>query len=381
MPVMEAVAPAVRPTDQEWHEGVPALEGGRPRGGRALLLAVALSAGLVVVASLWGAGQVLAFRAAHAGRILPGAEVEGVELTGLNRPAALAALEAALVPRLDRAVALTWGSERFEVTPRSLGAVTDVERLVDEALARSSERTWLELARMRWLGSGLGYRRSVALTVAQEPVAAFVDEVAAGVDRPSADARIDVQDAGVTLFGEQVGLAVIREPTALGLQQAVVSGADEVPLGVEGLAPQVTAADLGEVLVVDQSERVVSLYEGGQLARSWDVASGTSTYPTPLGEFEVGVKRDMPSWYNPAPDTWGADMPASIPPGPGNPLGLRALNWIDAEGRDDGIRFHGTQAVSSIGNAASHGCVRMRNADVVELFDLVEVGARILSVP
>jgi lipoprotein-anchoring transpeptidase ErfK/SrfK len=88
----------------------------------------------------------------------------------------------------------------------------------------------------------------------------------------------------------------------------------------------------------------------------------------------------MPSWSNPAPNGWGRGMPTYIGPGPGNPLGLRALNWNTLDGVDTAIRFHGTQAVGQLGRPASHGCVRLRNSDVIELFDLIDEGATIISV-
>jgi hypothetical protein len=67
-------------------------------------------------------------------------------------------------------------------------------------------------------------------------------------------------------------------------------------------------------------------------------------------------------------------MPAEIPPGPGNPLGVRAINWSAPA-----IRFHGTSATYSLGYNASHGCVRMSNEDVIELYDMIEVGTPIVS--
>ena len=67
-------------------------------------------------------------------------------------------------------------------------------------------------------------------------------------------------------------------------------------------------------------------------------------------------------------------MPASIPPGINNPLGLRAINWSAPA-----IRFHGTQALYSLGYNASHGCVRMSNDDVIELYDMIDVGTPIVS--
>jgi lipoprotein-anchoring transpeptidase ErfK/SrfK len=72
-------------------------------------------------------------------------------------------------------------------------------------------------------------------------------------------------------------------------------------------------------------------------------------------------------------------MPARIGPGPDNPLGVRAINWNRPGGGDTLIRFHGTPNEASIGTAASNGCVRMFNSDVIELYDLVSPGMTIIS--
>jgi len=65
-----------------------------------------------------------------------------------------------------------------------------------------------------------------------------------------------------------------------------------------------------------------------------------------------------------------------IAPGPGNPLGTRAI-YLNAPG----IRIHGTYSSSSIGTYASHGCIRMYIADSEELFDLVDTGTRVIIKP
>jgi L,D-transpeptidase ErfK/SrfK len=64
-----------------------------------------------------------------------------------------------------------------------------------------------------------------------------------------------------------------------------------------------------------------------------------------------------------------------IPPGPGNPLGTRAL-YLDAPG----IRIHGTYSDESIGTYASHGCIRMHISDSEELFGIVPIGTTVLIV-
>jgi lipoprotein-anchoring transpeptidase ErfK/SrfK len=69
------------------------------------------------------------------------------------------------------------------------------------------------------------------------------------------------------------------------------------------------------------------------------------------------------------------DMPAFIGPGPGNPLGTRAMNLSAS-----GIRIHGTPDAGSIGGPASHGCIRMLIHDAEELFDAVDVGTPVMIV-
>jgi L,D-transpeptidase ErfK/SrfK len=105
----------------------------------------------------------------------------------------------------------------------------------------------------------------------------------------------------------------------------------------------------------------------------YPVATGQPSFPTPQGTWEVVAKRMNPTWTNPAPDGWGADMPASIPPGPGNPLGTRAMA-LNASG----ILIHGTYASYSIGSYASHGCIRMLLSDVEALFPQVPTGTPVL---
>jgi hypothetical protein len=155
---------------------------------------------------------------------------------------------------------------------------------------------------------------------------------------------------------------------------ALTSGAPEAELVVRTVEPKESSKDFDQVLLVRIGENKLYLYEDGKVAHSWTVATGLPEYATPTGVFEVTELRYMPTWVNPAPDTWGADMPAEIPPGPGNPLGLRAINWSAPA-----IRFHGTSATYSLGYNASHGCVRMSNEDVIELYDMIEVGTPIVS--
>ena len=113
-------------------------------------------------------------------------------------------------------------------------------------------------------------------------------------------------------------------------------------------------------LVVSIPDRKLALVEHGRVVKIYPVAVGASATPSPAGSFTVVERVNHPTWYRPG---------KVVPPGRRNPLGPR---WIGLSRTGYGI--HGTNRPRSIGRRASHGCIRMRNADVEELFGLVAVG-------
>jgi lipoprotein-anchoring transpeptidase ErfK/SrfK len=113
-------------------------------------------------------------------------------------------------------------------------------------------------------------------------------------------------------------------------------------------------------IVVSIPDRTLILIDSGHIVKTYAVAVGAPATPSPTGTFQVVTRVPDPAWYQPG---------KVVPPGPGNPLGPR---WIGLSQKGYGI--HGTNSPRSIGKAKSHGCIRMRNADVEELFKLVEVG-------
>jgi len=104
-------------------------------------------------------------------------------------------------------------------------------------------------------------------------------------------------------------------------------------------------------------------------------ATAMPGFETPPGTWQIVNKAANPTWVNPDPNGWGAGEPAEIPPGPGNPLGTRAL-YLNAPG----IRIHGTYDSGSIGTYASHGCIRMNISDSEELYGIVPIGTPVLII-
>lgn len=269
--------------------------------------------------------------------------------------AVLTAIEAAL----DHTVTARHGETTWTVTPRALEA----EPLGDDVVAAALTDT----------------PTPVELAFPDGPLEALLTDMAGSLDIAPVHAGVSYTGGTIRTSPGRDGRALDREGAREALLEALRGDGEVVDLEL-GPARARTRGDVGDVLLVRQGERVVELHRDGQVVRSWPVAVGTGGSPTPTGTFTVGAKRFEPTWVNPALDRWGKDLPARIGPGPDNPLGLRALNWNRPGGGDTLIRFHGTPNEASIGTASSNGCVRMFNADVIELYDLVPSGATILSV-
>lgn len=126
------------------------------------------------------------------------------------------------------------------------------------------------------------------------------------------------------------------------------------------------------LLVVDLSDRQVSLYQNDVLQVSYEIAIGREGWETPSGNFSVLNLQEQPVWQNPISGEVVAS-PAE------NPLGSRWIGfWTDGTHQ---IGFHGTNQEEYIGQAVSHGCIRMRDPEIQALFTQVAVGTPIIVQP
>ena len=116
-------------------------------------------------------------------------------------------------------------------------------------------------------------------------------------------------------------------------------------------------------LVAWRQARLAVLFADGAPIRVYPISCGTSDAPTPLGDFTLDILLEKPMWY---PPEGGAIPYGNLK----NPLGER---WLGFE-EDKSYAFHGTNSEETIGSIESHGCIRMHNADVIELYSLVGKG-------
>ena len=308
------------------------------------------------------------------GKLLPGIVIAGVDVGGMTPDEAERAVNGASKIQLDRKIIVRFEEKTWRVTPRELGAKSNAAELVDAAVASSDGTGLFKRVGMAVLGDRLDYEHSLAITYPRQGARGFIDGAAAALDRDPVDATVDYSSGWLEFVDAKEGRKVLKDKSLRSLMRSLRRGRGSAVLSVKETQPAVTEHEWKQVLLLRIGENKLYLYEDGKIVRTYTVATGQPEYPTPTGIYEITEKRYMPTWVNPDPTGWGAGMPASIGPGPGNPLGTRALNWSAS-----GIRFHGTEATYSLGYNASHGCVRMAMADVEELYDLVEVGTPIVS--
>ena len=133
-------------------------------------------------------------------------------------------------------------------------------------------------------------------------------------------------------------------------------------------------------IIIDTSERYLYFITGPGTALRYGIAVGREGYQWE-GSMKITKKREWPDWRPPGAmraraRAQGKSLPRVVKGGPENPLGARAIYL----GRSE-YRIHGTTAPKSIGEAASSGCIRMLNEHVIDLYDQVDLRARVVVVP
>lgn len=133
-------------------------------------------------------------------------------------------------------------------------------------------------------------------------------------------------------------------------------------------------------VIVDTKEKFLYLVLGDGEAMRYGIGVGREGFEW-QGTARIAMKREWPTWTPPAamikrqPEL--AKWRNGMPPGLNNPLGARAL-YLFNKGGDSGYRLHGSPEWNSIGHAMSSGCIRLMNQDIIDLYDRVQVGAKVI---
>jgi hypothetical protein len=247
---------------------------------------------------------------------------------------------------------------------------------VQEALAASRAgnpltRTWRDLT-----GRRLDHDVDARVSYSRGSVDRLVARVSESLDRDAVDADIDIDATGVDVRRAKAGRRLNTRRLERQLHRRLIDfgGSRTVTAQTARVAPSVTDDELERrypaVLIVDRQSFTLTLYKGLKEAKRYQVAVGKVGMETPSGLYQIQNKAVNPAWHVPDSE-WAGDLAGKVIAGddPENPIKAR---WM---GIYDGAGIHGTDADDSIGSAASHGCIRMRIPEVIELYDDVPVKA------
>jgi lipoprotein-anchoring transpeptidase ErfK/SrfK len=285
--------------------------------------------------------------------IAEGVSVGKTDVGGMTPAEATALVQA----KFNEKLFVRFGATTASVSPGRLGAAARVRLAIDQA-RRAAPNAKVPLF----------------VTLRAGGVSRFVRALARRFDTPARDAQLTgLRRLRPWITKEQAGKAVKRRNAVRRIVAALRKHERTVRIRAERIPPSFTRARYGPIVVIRRESKRLHFYRGMRLWKVFGVATGQSSYPTPIGRFSIVTMQRHPWWY--PPDSDWAQGKEPIPPGPGNPLGTR---WMGLSA--SGVGMHGTPDAASIGYSASHGCIRMRIPEAEWLFSRVRVGTPVFIV-
>jgi hypothetical protein len=339
-----------------------------PRSGMVRWALIVL--GIVVAFFILASSVMVYADSRHRGEMFPNTTVLGVDITGMTGEEAVEAVTEQAVKPLMMPFTLKFRDKQWELNPAELGLQIDVNALVEQAYSEGWNGSVFERAYRRAFDRPKNIDIGLECFMNNDAVMQRLDAIAAEINQEVINASLtfDFQTGDLDFFPSQDGLWMDVEATLQALQANLCSNSRSLEPVVAVTPPNLSSDDVKTVLVVDIMGNTLSWYNHDNLVKTYYVATGTPKYPTPLGKFYIIRKDENPVWINPNVE-WSKDMPPRIEPGPSNPLGVRALVTSAAGGT---VLIHGTANLTP--GLYSHGCIRMANWAVLELFDNVNVG-------
>jgi L,D-transpeptidase catalytic domain/Putative peptidoglycan binding domain len=341
-----------------------------------LLVAAGLLLALLGVAASAGGAYAYFWDRSRADLIAAGVRVAGIDVGGLRASAAHQKLDRRAAAPLRRPLQLVSGSWRLELDPTRTGLRIDVARMVDDAVGASRNGS-LDQRLLRSLqGRRLSTRIPLYASVSPAGLDRVVSRVSRALDRLPRSARAIPSARHLRVVPSHDGLAVERRALRTVLRRALLDpNVRRVVVPTRPVRPKVPtsllARRLASYILVDRSHFTLRLYRHLKLVHTYRIAVGRAGLETPAGVYRISDREVNPSWHVPL-SAWAGSLAGQvIPPGPADPIKAR---WL---GFHDGAGIHGTDELSSIGTAASHGCIRMSIADVIQLYPLVPLGTPI----
>lgn len=307
-------------------------------------------------------------------RFPSGVAIWRLDVSGMTEAEARDQVAARIAAPLSRPVAVVAAGRRVVLTPRRAGVRVDPGVLVDRAWA-SAQRALRRLPAAERTGATVDVRIGLRIAPDRAAVRAFVAR---------ADRRTRVRRRNARLIWGVRALRTTRSRSGRRLAGRGRLASTVLATLANPAAPRtlrwrvrriraVNRAALKRryplIITVSKGEHKVRVWRRLRVVRRYKVAVGQSAWPTPEGHFRVRSMQVNPSWSVPT-SSWAGSLGGSVIPGGSaeNPLKAR---WIGITGS---VGFHGTADLWSLGSNASHGCIRMRVPDVINLYRRVSIG-------
>jgi lipoprotein-anchoring transpeptidase ErfK/SrfK len=336
---------------------------------------IAIVAGVLVL--VLGAVAAWAYDSSQKDKIADGVTIGGVDVGGMEEAEAKREVRRQLLGPLRHSLRVGYAGQSWELSGRDLEVHTNVGAAVEQALSESREGG-LPGRLVRYVtGGSLDKEIPADVTYSEPAINRFVRRVAHAVDREARDATVEPAPDSLSVAPAKNGRK-LRDVLLTRQLKAAVLNADadhSIAARTHYTKPEVTtkevAAAYPSYLTLDRGTFTLRLWKHLKLAKSYTVAVGQEGLETPEGLYHIQEKEENPSWHVPN-SAWAGSLAGQvIPPGPEDPIKAR---WM---GIFEGAGIHGTEETWSLGQAASHGCVRMSIPDVIELYPQVEVGTPI----
>jgi lipoprotein-anchoring transpeptidase ErfK/SrfK len=337
---------------------------------RQMLLAVAVIIGaLVIIAGL----AFLGLDIAYANHVFKGVSVEGIYIGSMSRAEAIETLRAELdLETLNSDLVLTFDGYTWPLPLYEIDGYVDIEATVDKAMEVGRDMPFYERWANRAVFRGLDRDMDLVIHYDYLKLDSFISTLESIVNRPPINAEIKLEGRKLVFQRSQEGWILDADMARENITATLGETERTAVMQIEVTPPAVSDGEVGKVITVDKTNHMLTLYSNMEIEKRYPVAVGMPSWPTPSGTFKVTSKQRNPSWVNPG-TSWATTMPPSIPPGPGNPLGTRAIGTSAS-----GVFIHGTYSSWSIGTSASHGCIRMYIKDSEDLFERVSLGIPVL---
>jgi len=293
--------------------------------------------------------------------------VAGVNISGLTKAQALQKMQAGLAGIDRKPLAVVIDSEKYQITPAEVGLQIQYRKMADEAYSKAWSMNFFERIGRRFSNRPKPIEVALQVTYDEAQVKLFVKNAAGLIERQPQNAFIDVTSGMPVIVPSKDGRQVNYDEALKATAAALLTPDRTVNMQVQRTPAALSDKVFGRLIVINIAQSMLGLYDRDKLVVQYPVACGSPSYPTPAGIWKVVGKQRNPSWNNPGSD-WAKGMPPYIGPGPGNPLGTRALPLSAS-----GVLIHGTPSSWSIGSNVSHGCIRMYMKDVEALFEMVDV--------